>query len=120
MGRISDALTRRSQDLPDEYDERRLHQSQVVLKKENLAPDLQLSSTVISTEAADNYLDELFANGYKHDPLPQNCLDLIRKGERHSSRISLVECAEVNGRLTYRGMLYMPDSDPLKLRILRN
>ena len=38
QGEKPDALTRRSADLPKEGDERLLHQSQIVLKKENLDP----------------------------------------------------------------------------------
>ncbi|KAK9652865.1 hypothetical protein HCH54_010281 [Aspergillus fumigatus] len=38
-----DALTRRSEDLPKEGDERLQHQSQTILKKENLDPEIQKS-----------------------------------------------------------------------------
>jgi hypothetical protein len=41
------------------------------------------------------------------------------KGERQSKDISLAECTEVEGRLLYRGSIYVPDYDPLKLRILK-
>jgi transposase InsO family protein len=41
QGAKPDALTRRSEDLPKEGDERLLHQSQVVLKRENLDPEVK-------------------------------------------------------------------------------
>ncbi|KAH0603285.1 uncharacterized protein H6S33_007607 [Morchella sextelata] len=75
-----DALTRRSGDLPGEGDERQLHQSQFILKKEDLEAKLK----------------------YNTGPFPQRILDM-----------------RIKGRLFYRGSIYVPDYDPLKLRILK-
>jgi hypothetical protein len=44
QGEKPDALTRRSQDLPKEGDERLQHQSRVVLKKENFESNVQTSA----------------------------------------------------------------------------
>ena len=122
QGGKPDALTRRSEDFPDINDERIKHQSQIVLKKENLAPQLQLSSVNILKDKfpSNKLLENLFSRGYERDPIPLQLLDLLTKGERHSNQISLAECTEINGRLTYRGVLYVPNYDPLKLYILKN
>ncbi|KAH0602480.1 uncharacterized protein H6S33_008819, partial [Morchella sextelata] len=121
QGGKPDALTRRSGDLPGEGDERQLHQSQVVLKKENLDAKLSLLAGSFSNEPAEKNasLQELFDEGYSADPFPQKILDMRDKGDRQSKDISLAECTEVEGRLLYRGSIYVPDYDPLKLRILQ-
>ncbi|KAI0991735.1 hypothetical protein K3495_g16452, partial [Podosphaera aphanis] len=119
QGGKPDALTRRSEDLPEADDERRRHQSQIVLKRENLEPKLQLSSSAL-LDAGECPLLEILEEGYDKDPLPRKILSQIRKGERYSSHISLAECDEVDGRLMYREALYIPDHDPLKLHILKN
>ncbi|KAH0603205.1 uncharacterized protein H6S33_008209 [Morchella sextelata] len=121
QGGKPNALTRRSGDLPGEGDERQLHQSQVVLKKENLDAKLSLLAGSFSNEPAEKNasLYGLFDEGYSADPFPQKILDMWNKGERQSKDISLAECTEVEGRLLYRGSIYVPDYDPLKLRILQ-
>ena len=57
QGAKPDALTRRSQDLPEEGDERLLQQSQVVIKRENLVnfPEKYLAE-VAEREAAEREL----------------------------------------------------------------
>lgn len=115
------ALTRRSGDLPREGDERQLHQSQVVLKKENLDAKLSLLAGSFSNEPAEKKtsLNRLFDEEYSAEPFPQKILDMRNKGERQSEDISLAECTEVEGRLLCRSSIYVPDYDPLKLRILQ-
>ncbi|KAH0609145.1 uncharacterized protein H6S33_001373 [Morchella sextelata] len=121
QGGKPDALTRRSGDLPGEGDERQLHQSQVVLKKENLDAKLSLLAGSFSNEHAEKNasLHGVFDEGYSADPFPEKILDMRNKGERQSKDISLAECTEVEGRLLYRGSIYVPNYDPLKLRILQ-
>ncbi|KAI0995691.1 Transposon Tf2-9 polyprotein, partial [Podosphaera aphanis] len=122
LGGKPDALTRKSEDVPAKNDIRRLHQSQVILKKENLE-DLTLGSTTVSRRkeaiSSCSALESLFNEGYKTDPFPQKILGLIRNGKQSSNEISLAECAEIDNRLTYRGKLYVPDHDQLKLHILK-
>ncbi|KAH0603597.1 uncharacterized protein H6S33_007256, partial [Morchella sextelata] len=98
QGGKPDALTRRSGDLPGEGDERQSHQSQVVLKKENLDAKLSLLAASFSNEPAEKNasLHVLFDEGYSADPFPQKILDMRNKGS-----------------------IYVPDYDPLKLRILQ-
>lgn len=121
QGGKPDALTRRSGDLPGEGDERRLHQSQVVLKKENVETKLSLLAGSLSNEPAEKNasLDKLFDEGYEADPFPQKIIEMRNKGKQQSKEISLAECTKDKGRLLYRGNLYVPDYDPLKLQILK-
>ncbi|KAH0610717.1 uncharacterized protein H6S33_011144 [Morchella sextelata] len=115
-------LTRRSGDLPGEGNERQLHQSQVVLKKENLEAKLSLLAGSFSNEPAEKNasLNTLFDERYNADPSPQKILDMRNKGERQSKDISLAECTEFEGRLLYRGSIYVLDYDTLKPRILQH
>ncbi|KAH0603255.1 uncharacterized protein H6S33_008259 [Morchella sextelata] len=121
QGGKPDALTRRSGDLPGEGDERQLHQSQVVLKKENLDVKLSLLAGSFSNEPTEKNpsLNRLFDEGYSPDLFPKGILDMRNKGERPSKDISLPECTEIEGRLLYRGSIYVPDYDPFNLRILQ-
>ena len=132
LGGKPDALTRRSGDLPREGDERLQGQNQVVLKPQNL----MLSANLVEPDdAADVVIDDfnrtrtlepaphakslntLLDEAYNADPLPKKVLRMLQEGVRHSRDISLAECREVNGRLCYRGKLYVPDYHELKMRI---
>lgn len=64
QGAKPDALTRRSEDLPKEGDERLLHQSQTVLKKENLepAPDNSPVTLNVTTRARDHSAESSVEN----------------------------------------------------------
>ncbi|KAH0605317.1 uncharacterized protein H6S33_004539 [Morchella sextelata] len=72
--------------------------------KENLDVKLSLLVGSFSNEPAEKNasLNRLFDEGYSADPFPQKILDMRNKG-----------------RLLYRGSIYVPDYDPLKLRILQ-
>ncbi|KAH0610200.1 uncharacterized protein H6S33_011727 [Morchella sextelata] len=122
QGTKPDALTRRSGDLPKEGDERLTHQSQVILKRKNLDTKLSLFAGSLSNESAEgaSTVEELFSKAYQVDSFPNKVLNMLRNGIRHSNKISLAECMkDNNGRLLYRGMLYVPDDDDLRLRLLK-
>ncbi|KAH0605690.1 uncharacterized protein H6S33_004912 [Morchella sextelata] len=122
QGTKPDALTRRSGDLPKEGDERLTHQSQVILKRKNLDTKLSLFAGSLSNESAEgaSTVEELFSNAYQVDSFPNKILAMLRNGGRHSTKISLAECTEDNnGRLLYRGVLYVPDDNHLRLRLLK-
>ncbi|KAH0607596.1 uncharacterized protein H6S33_002630 [Morchella sextelata] len=122
QGAKPDALTRRSGDLPKEGDERLTHQSQVVLKRKNLDAKLSLFAGSFSNESAEGMstVEELFLNAYQVDSFPNKVLAMLRNGVRYSNKISLAECTEDNnGRLLYRGALYVPDDNDLRLRLLK-
>jgi transposase InsO family protein len=122
QGAKPDVLTRRSGDLPKEGDERLMHQSQVVLKRKNLNTKLSLFAGSLSNKSAEGAftVEELFSKAYQVDSFLNEILAILRSGAHHSNKISLVECAEDNnGRLLYRGALYVPDDNDLRLRLLK-
>ncbi|KAH0604494.1 uncharacterized protein H6S33_006871, partial [Morchella sextelata] len=122
QGAKPDALTRRSGDLPKEGDERLTHQSQVVLKRKNLDAKLSLFTGSFSNESAEGMstVEELFLNAYQVDSFPNKVLAMLRNGVRYSNKISLAECTEDNnGRLLYRGALYVLNDNDLRLRLLK-
>src|SRR5690606_36033093 len=97
--------------LPKEGD-REFKNSQIVLKPENI---LHLNADL----PIRNPLEELFDDAYEHDAFPRSVLQMLTDNVRYSKLISLGECAEVNGRLTYRSRLYVPDHEPLRLHLLQ-
>ncbi len=64
-------------------------------------------------------LETLFAAGYAADHFPTQVLTMLHEGARQCREITLGECTEEEGRLLYRGRLYVPDHEPLRLFLLR-
>ena len=103
-GAKSDALTRHSGDLPkegDKHNERIKHQHQAVLKLQNLndlaetdRPNvLILVYGQVSEDAKTiKRIRELFDAGYAKDPIPNDVLEQLRRGQTHSNQLSLAEC----------------------------
>lgn len=122
QGGKPDALTRRSGDLPEERDERLTHQSQTMLKKENLDPKLSLLSGSLTNEPAvlDDPLIKLMTKAYEADPFPIKILNMLANKVQQSKEISLGECTNQRDWLYYRNSIYVPDYPPLKLFILQN
>ena len=52
------------------------------------------------------------------DPVPGKILQAFQMNSGQQE-ITVAECTEENGRLRYRGNLYVPDSDELCLRIIQ-
>jgi hypothetical protein len=161
LGGKPDALTRRSQDLPqDANDARNQHQEQTILQPEHLewlnlnctsiespegleisgngplflrleeedtetdpepspepSPDSD-SETDGEDEPEGPSLEDLFQQGYEEDPLPNETLARLRTGQRHSPDISLGDCEDREGWLYYRRRRYVPNYEPLQLRLL--
>ena len=66
-------------------------------------------------------ITELFDNAYAIDPIPNDVLDQLRRGQTHSKQLSLAECQkDDNGRLLYRKRIYVPNYMPLKLQLIRD
>lgn len=145
-GAKPDALTRRSGDLPKEGDERLLHQSQTVLKTQNLSlnaneisdvveeptndhpadpdppaeiPDLVIDPPDNDLMHPDLPIDALWEEGYRLDPIPLEVLTALRQGRQRSKHLSIAECREENDRLLYQDRVYVPNHDPLKLTIMK-
>ena len=130
-----DALTRRSEDLPKEGDERLAHQSQVVLKKENwklsplkvqrvrirqphLQPSAVREESTLSLELPEE-ISRLLDIGYETDEDLQSILQALKDGAPRHPKITLAECTIIQDRLLYRDRIYIPDYDPLKTALLK-
>ncbi|KAK7570621.1 hypothetical protein V3481_007378 [Fusarium oxysporum f. sp. vasinfectum] len=130
-----DALTRRSEDLPKEGDERLAHQSQIVLKKENWQlPPLRVKRArirkpiqqgqpvseepTLSIELPEE-ISRLLDEGYQTDEDLQSILQALKEGAPRHPKITLAECKVVQERLLYRDRIYVPNHDPLKTALLK-
>ena len=112
-----DALTRRPGDLPEGGDERLTSMEQVVLKPQNLPEQLRLLADIPPAHGSPSVSD-LLTKTYQTDPVAGKILEVIRMNSG-LQEITVVECKEGNGRLQYRGSLYVLDSDELRLRIIQ-
>ena len=109
----------------------------MVLKLQNLSklPDAALTLACGRVEVEDveevqpveadvddaKTITELFDDAYAIDPIPNDILDQLRRGQTCSKQLSLAECQkDDNGRLLYRKRVYVPDHMPLKLRLIRD
>ncbi|KAH7465047.1 hypothetical protein FOMA001_g16877 [Fusarium oxysporum f. sp. matthiolae] len=130
-----DALTRRSEDLPKEGDERLAHQSQVVLKKENwqLPPlkvqrarirqphrqgSIPIEEPILSLELPED-ISRLLDQAYKTDEDLQSILQALEEGAPRHPKITLAECKVIQDRLLYRDRVYIPNYDPLRTALLK-
>ncbi|KAI0995384.1 hypothetical protein K3495_g12798 [Podosphaera aphanis] len=119
-----EALTRRSQDLPEnETDERLLHQNQILLKPElfvasstystNPDTEVQLCPTSVEeateAETSTHKISRLLEEGYKTDQFWLRIMKEMTKasGIPHSKEFSLSECKIDKGRLIFvTGSMY--------------
>jgi hypothetical protein len=149
QGGKPDALTRRSEDLPKEGDERLQHQSQTVLKRENFEPTHlnavtrrqavqprketttelqgrepepdteQIPKIVISPPELPLEVENLLREAYEQDPLPNEILKALEDGDARHAQITLADCEKKGDYLYYLERLYVPDYDNLKAELLR-
>jgi len=113
----ADALTRRPGDLPEGGDERLKNMEQVVLKPHNLPEQLRISANDISDREIPSICN-LFIQAYKNDPQPNTVLEAIRQGAS-LREITIAECTEQEGQVSYRGRHYVPEGDQLRLRLIQ-
>lgn len=64
--------------------------------------------------------EEFFDPACEEDPFPAKVLQMLVDDVRQSKEVSLAECSNDNGRLRFRGKLWVPNSQNLCLRILRD
>ncbi|EKV18173.1 hypothetical protein PDIG_11210 [Penicillium digitatum PHI26] len=129
QGAKPDALTRRSEDIPKEGDERLAHQSQTVLKKENLQINVTTRqrngvTTTTPPELPDlpeppSTIKDLLLEAYNQDKVVQSILEALDKNASRHPEITLADCERRGNYLYYRNRLYVPDNDELKAEILR-
>lgn len=70
-------------------------------------------------EPEDVPLATLWEEAYKRDTFEEEILELLRINARKSSKITLAECEEREGRLYWRERRYVPESDLLRLRLIQ-
>ena len=114
-----DALTRRSGDLPKEGDERIIANQQAILKPQNIDKSLRLLADLPQNQERPS-LKTLFDLGYEADPFPSQIIQMLADNIQSSKEISLADCKVTNGQLRYRDCIYVPNYDPLRLRILQD
>ena len=126
-----DALTRRSGDLPKEGDERSLENHTTIIKPENIlhvaavTPSNQQTitnsqQTVIPDPQQTNpTLSQLFTEAYEKDPFPTKVIEMLNNNTRYCKDITLAECTVNNNRLLYRGCLWVPNYEPLRLHLMQ-
>jgi len=127
QGQKPDALTRRSEDLPKEGDERLQHQSQVVLKQENLEKtELQKKVRFTDTNTyrlaaivLPDTIHDRFMKAQQEDEELQSVITALREGKPNHPRFQLGQCELRDECLYYRDRLYVPDDDELRAEILR-
>ncbi|KAG0161692.1 hypothetical protein PDIDSM_5322 [Penicillium digitatum] len=114
QGAKPDALTRRSEDIPKEGDERLAHQSQtrngVTTTTPPELPDLPEPPSTIK---------DLLLEAYNQDKVVQSILEALDKNASRHPEITLADCERRGNYLYYRNRLYVPDNDELKAEILR-
>ena len=89
----------------------------MVLKPQNLPEQLRLLADSPPAQGCPCISDRI-TKAYETDPLPGKILEAIR-AQNGLQEITIAECVEDGGRIGYRGSLYVPDSDELRLRILQ-
>jgi RNase H-like domain found in reverse transcriptase/Reverse transcriptase (RNA-dependent DNA polymerase)/Integrase zinc binding domain/Integrase core domain/Chromo (CHRromatin Organisation MOdifier) domain/Aspartyl protease len=125
QGQKPDALTRRSQDLPaNSSDERIANRLRVLLPPERFEKirlvftDPELNEDMTETDKWEMDLEDLMDYEYKHDPWVNEILTSVRTGQRQHRDITLSECEIRNDRLYYRDTMVVPNSEPLRFKIL--
>jgi len=104
----ADALTRRSGDLPGEGDERGCPtQALIPLSK-------------FSLSAASKQHDQDIREALATDTLAQEILEALQNGDKKHNTIPLGECEVHNGLILVNGLVYVPETPDLYLRILKN
>jgi len=110
-------LARRPGDLPERGDERLKNMERVVLKPQNLPKQLRLlvDSPPVQGRPC---ISDLLTTAYETDSLPWKILEAIQTNSAFQE-ITLAECMEEEGWVMYRGSMYVPDNDELRLRIIQ-
>ena len=110
-------MTRRPGDHPEGGVERLKNMEQMVLKPQNLPEQLHLLADSPPTQGRPSIPNHM-TKACQTDPLPGKILEAIQTNSGQQE-ITVVECTEENERLRYRGNLYVPDSDELRLCIIQ-
>ena len=86
----------------------------MVLKSQNLG----LLADILLPQRAFPF-EDLWQEAYQADPIPNQILDTLDNGTRHSRQISLSECRRDGFRLLFRDRIYVPIHDKLRLILIQ-
>ena len=64
-------------------------------------------------------LDQLLNRGYEEDPIPNRVLELLAQAANYSRNLTIADCSNINGRLHYRRLLYVPDYHALQMHLCK-
>ena len=84
-----------------------------------IKPTVVAPIDVIPEEEEAMSLDQLLDQGYKKDPIPSRVLELLARGANYSKDLTITDCSVVNGRLHYRGLLYVPNYHALQMHLCK-
>lgn len=132
QGGKPDALTRRSSDLPQgDDDERQEHQNQIVLKPENLSPDMlpvSLNQAEIDTndQVVQKPIEDLISIAYENDTVSSKILEALKNRdsidppELKEMKLPRALLSQKHQRLYFKDRLYIPEDEELRLHLLRS
>ena len=121
----ADALTRRSQDLPEGDDDARVaQQHQTVLKQHQLDPSVQLAPLTVSNTPVDLgdddnslTLPEQLLEAYQEDPFAQQLRNALEQDHRRLPGFPLAECSLDGSMVRFRQRLFVPDHAELRRKL---
>lgn len=131
QGGKPDALTRRSSDMPQTDDDKRLrHRVQTVIKPQNISPgmhSLALKQNTLHQNQDDTQqpLDCLITAAYKKDPIPTKIREIMDTHDRQLPtglarlKIPINEMVKKEGKLILKDQLSLLNDNELRLRLLR-
>jgi len=112
-----DAVTRRPRDLTEWGYKGLKNMEQVVLKLQNVPELLCLLADTLPDKGRPCIPDHM-TQAYETNPLPGTILEEIQMNSG-LQEITVAECTENEGRVMYRGNVYLPDMDELPVRIIQ-
>lgn len=133
-----DALSRREQDLPANYEDERLRSRfKRLFQNKHLRNTqlLTLSASLTNIDFAkkvrlfeDDQMQELWHNSRQQDKLYQELTTLVVRKERNlpvdlqkEKSVSMAECSvDERGLLLFRGRIWIPNCEPLRTQIIQN
>jgi hypothetical protein len=117
LARKLDILSRKSGDSPWEGEvKHRQNKGRILLPEQTFVAN---AAEIITVENDAELLREI-KNKMKTDLEIQDILRKLKTGERQDNKIVLGLCEEKDGVLTYEGLIWVPQDDELRLRLLRD
>jgi hypothetical protein len=132
-----DALSRREQDLPTNYDDERLRSRFIRLFQNKHLRNIQIQCLSATTEIdftkdvrlfEDQNMQDLWHKGRQEDKLYQELTTLVTNKARNlptvlqkEKLVSIAECTvDERGLLRFRDRIWIPDCEPLRTQIIQN